>query len=86
MTEFSRIDICTGREVFDSSTVFANRYSVTFEKPMDGVPTVNLVSADSNQNVVAANVTRLGFDIILSMDWCNEPTTFDIHYRAFFVR
>jgi len=89
-TEFSRIDIATGREIFSSFTTFANRYSVVFEKPMDGVPTVNVVAVNSNQNVAAVNVTRTGFDIILSKDWCNESTeingTFEVHYRAYFVR
>ena len=86
MSSFSRVDISSGKETFSSLTVPANRYSVVFEEPMDGVPTVSVVAVNVNQNPVVVNVTRTGFDIILSMDWCNEPTTFEIHYRAFFVR
>ena len=85
-TEFSRIQISSGGIVFQNGTVEQNKYPVVFEEQMIGVPTVVLSSINTNQEAVAANVTRSGFDIILSMDWCNEPTKFEIHYQAFFVR
>ena len=85
-TEFSRIQITSGKLVFNVGTVRKNRYAVTFEEPLEGVPTVVLTPVKSNQEAAVVNLTRIGFDIILSMDWCNEPTEFEIHYQAFFVR
>ena len=84
--DFALIQIASGKLTFNQSTVKKNRYPVVFETPFDGVPTVVVSPVKSNQEAVAGNLTRTGFDIILSMDWCNEPTEFEIHYQAFFVR
>ena len=82
---FNRVNVCSGIE-----TVFASQKSprtVTFEKQMEGNPTVTLTPINSNQNVIAVNVTSIGFDIILSLDGVGDPTaTFDVHYQAIFLR
>ena len=85
-TDFALIQIASGKLTFDQSTVKKNRYPVVFQAPFDGVPTIVLSPVKSNQEAVTANLTRIGFDIILSMDWCNEPAEFEIHYQAFFIR
>ena len=85
-TEFSKIQIASGNLLFQKGTQERNRYPVVFSEPFAGIPTIVLTPIKSNQEAVAANLTRFGFDIILSMDWCNEPADFEIHYQAFFVR
>lgn len=85
-TEFSKLQIGSGNIAFNSSTVKKNRYPVVFEQAFIGVPTIVLTPIKANVEAAAVNVTRTGFDIILSMDWCNEPLDFEIHYQAFFVR
>lgn len=84
-TDFNRAFICSGTE-----TVQAGQTSprpVVFEKQMEGVPTVNVVAVGSAQNVIAANVTSSGFDIILSVDGTGDKEkTFQVHYTAIFLR
>ena len=61
--------------------------SITFEKKMDGVPTITVTPIDINQNVIAANVTSTGFDLIISIDGTSDPvTSFKVHYQAIFLR
>ena len=83
--EFSRAFICSGTE-----TIRAGQTSprpVVFEKQMEGIPTVNVVAIDSAQNVIAANVTSSGYDIILSLDGTGDKEkTFQVHYTAIFLR
>lgn len=82
--EFSRAFICSGTETV--STGQTSPRSVVFEKRMSGVPTVQVIAVGSNQNVIAANVSSTGFDIILSLDGTGDPdTTFKVHYQAIFL-
>lgn len=60
---------------------------VSFEKKMDGIPTVTVTPIDANQNVIAANVTSTGFNLIISIDGISEPvSSFKVHYQAIFLR
>jgi len=82
---FSRAHVCSGTETVLAG--HASPRSVVFEKQMEGVPTVNLISVGSAQNVIATNVTSSGFDIILSLDGTNDKNaSFDIHYTAIYYR
>lgn len=82
---FNRAQICAGIE-----TIYTSQKSprtITFEKQMEGNPVVVLTPIDSNQNVIAVNVTSTSFDIILSLDGTGEPEeTFQVHYIATFLR
>lgn len=83
--QFNTAFICSGTETFSSGD--APSKSVVFEKKMEGVPTVTVMSVGSNQNVIATNVSSAGFDLILSLGGTGDPTaTFDVHYQAIFLR
>lgn len=82
---FNRAHICSGTETVRVGQTSPR--SVVFEKQMEGVPTINLISVGSAQNVIAANVTSTGFDIILSLDGTNDKNaTFDVHYTAIYYK
>ena len=84
-TGFNRAFVCSGTETVRAGETSPR--SVVFEKKMEGVPTVNVVAVNSAQNVIAANVTSTGFDIILSVDGTGDKeTTFQVHYTAIFLR
>ena len=82
---FNRAEISSG-----IITVIPGQFSpraVLFEKKMDGVPTVTVTPIDVNQNVIAANVTSTGFNLIISIDGTSDPvTSFKVHYQAIFLR
>ncbi len=77
--------MCSGIETVSTSQ--SSPRAITFEKAMEGTPTVTLTPIESNQNVIAANVTSSGFDLILSLDGVGDPNaTFKVHYQAIFLR
>jgi hypothetical protein len=82
---FSKANLCSGIETVSTSQVSPR--SITFEKKMEGTPSITLTPIESNQSVIAVNVTSAGFDIILSLDGTGDPNaTFKVHYQAIFLR
>lgn len=82
---FNRTNICSGVETITVGQTSPR--TVIFEKEMEGNPTVTVTPIETNQNVIAVNVTSSGFDIILSLDGIGEPgETFKVHYQAIFIR
>ena len=83
--DFNRMHICAGTEVIKAPQ--ASPRSIVFEKKMEGIPTITTMVVGSSQNVIAANVTSSGFDIILSLDGTGDMNeTFTVHYQAIFLR